>query len=77
VSPGSPDERGHGDERSYEQNEVNQVTARTYLFDIKAISADLDFLGHCFRGNGGRRVPPVAFLCRQESGGGPNDGRIR
>jgi hypothetical protein len=49
----------------YEENEANQVTTRTYVFDTEALSVDIDLADYSFHGGGGRRIPPVASLARQ------------
>ena len=48
-----------------ESKEVDQITIRTYLFDTETLSVDFDLPEHRFRGDGGRRVSPVASLDRQ------------
>ena len=48
-----------------ESKEVDQITIRAYLFDTETLRVDLDLPGHSFRGDGGRRVSPVAFPGRR------------
>jgi hypothetical protein len=64
-------------EQKYEANETNQVTIRAHLFGTAELRVRRDLPEHSFRGVSGRRVPPVAPLGRQESGGRPAHGRSR
>ncbi len=48
-----------------ESKGADQITIRAYRFDAETLSVDFDLPGHSFRGDGDRRVSPMAFPGRQ------------